>query len=93
MLRGFRTRWRIVLFRRGSTDHAVHAIVSGTPKEAEFDLDVELDPGAHASLGGRSVALSWKAADHGTRIALPDVPDDRPAVALRLSPTSAVRDR
>jgi alpha-L-fucosidase len=44
--------------RYTATDDAVHAIVLGTPKAAEVDLDVELDPDARARAWVAGTSLS-----------------------------------
>lgn len=72
------------------SDEAVHAIVLGTPKSAEVTLDVHVE-GADVTLLGRPHALRYHATSGGTTIELPEVPDEQPAIALGLSPPTAVR--
>jgi alpha-L-fucosidase len=77
-------------------DRAVHAIVLGapstrTPTDPHVELDIRLDPGAEVFLEDQPGALPWVATSHGVRIGLPEPPDEQPAIALRLSPPSAVR--
>jgi hypothetical protein len=62
----------------------------GSPREPHVELDVRLDPGAQVTLEDQPGALRWTATDHGVRIDFPEPPDDQPAVALRLSPRTAV---
>jgi alpha-L-fucosidase len=78
--------------RYTASDDAVHAIVLGTPSTAALEIDVRLDDGAEVTLEGRPGALSWAATGAGTRIELPERPDEQPAICIRLAPNSAVRD-
>jgi alpha-L-fucosidase len=78
-----------------ASDDAVHAIVLGTPRQGgprdpHVELDVRLDPGAEVALEHEPGPLPWTASDHGVRIQLPELLDEQPAVAFRLSPRSAV---
>jgi alpha-L-fucosidase len=75
------------------SDDAVHAIVLGTPPDAHVELDVRLEPGAEVTIEGRPVALPWQSSPFGTRIDLPEAPDEQPAMALRISPAGAVGRR
>jgi alpha-L-fucosidase len=78
--------------RYTASDDAVHAIVLGTPPTAAVEIDVRLSDAAEVALEGRHGALSWSGTLAGTRIELPERPDEQPAVCLRLAPHSAVRD-
>jgi alpha-L-fucosidase len=76
--------------RYTTSDDAVHAIVLGAPAGAEVEIDVRLDEGAEVGLVGRSGRLGWTTTSAGVRVDLPEAPDDRPTIALRLAPPSAV---
>jgi alpha-L-fucosidase len=76
--------------RYTESDGAVHAIVLGTPATAEVELDVALDADAEVALEGSQRALRWQITPSGVRVELPDILDEQPAFALRLSPSSAV---
>jgi alpha-L-fucosidase len=69
---------------------AVYAIVLGTPIRNEVVLDVALDARAAAAMIGWRGSLQHERVDRGTRVALPEVPADGPALALRITPQSAV---
>jgi alpha-L-fucosidase len=73
-----------------ATPEAVHAIVLGTPPSEAVELDVELGEGARVSLLGHDASLPWEGTGAGTRVRLPERLDQRPAIALRLEPASAV---
>ena len=49
-----------------------------------------LDDGAEVRLAGRSTPLPWQPSPGGVRIALPEIPDPQPAIAVRISPPTAV---
>ncbi|MGN6188178.1 MAG: alpha-L-fucosidase [Conexibacter sp.] len=70
---------------------AVHAIVLGTPRQAELELDVRLEEGAVATLAGSDDPLPWEPTPCGTRFTLRQALDERPAVSVRLAPAGAVR--
>jgi hypothetical protein len=67
-----------------------HAIVLGTPTTAEVEVDARLRDHALVMLEDQPGALEWEPRPHGTRITLPEPPDEQPAIALRLAPRSAV---
>ncbi|PRX99500.1 alpha-L-fucosidase [Allonocardiopsis opalescens] len=70
---------------------AVHAIVLGTPAAARVELDVTVDDAAAVTLAGDRSPLEWAPTGHGVAVRLPEVPDERPALVLRISPAEAVR--
>jgi alpha-L-fucosidase len=69
---------------------AVHAIVLGTPRRAQVEIDVRLDERTVVTLEGNDHALPWTEAPTGSRITLPEAPDEGPGFALRISPRSGV---
>ena len=77
--------------RYTQSDDAVHAIVLGAPRTAVVELDLRLDAETEVSLHGRTGLVSWESTPNGVRVRLPEEPDERPALALRLSPSSSVR--
>jgi alpha-L-fucosidase len=76
--------------RYTADDGAVHAIILGTPAAAEVTLDLRLDPNAAVFLEDQPVPLAWESTDGGVRVRLPEPPDEQPAIALRLTPRTAV---
>ncbi len=76
--------------RYTASNDAVHAIVLGRPAFGAVEIDVRLDPGAEVSVEGRPGTLAWTDSPIGVRVSLPQPPDDQPALALRMSPPSAV---
>jgi len=71
---------------------AVHAITLGTPRGTCLDIDVCLDPHAVVTATAGGARLEWTPSPHGTAITLPPTRPDTPALAVRLSPATAVRD-
>jgi alpha-L-fucosidase len=77
--------------RYTNSGDAVHAIVLGTPMNAEVELDVALDDGATVSLeGDQGSPLPWTRTPAGVRVELPEQLDERPAFSVRLAPAEAV---
>ncbi|MBK9179388.1 MAG: alpha-L-fucosidase [Acidimicrobiales bacterium] len=68
-------------------DGGLHAMVLGVPTAAEVVLE-GLGVAAHAEvrLLGRSDTLPWEQLDRGLLVRLPEVPDEQPAWALRITP-------
>jgi len=79
--------------RYTQSEDGVHAIVLGSPASAAIELDVSLADGAAATLLGGGHTLTWERTAHGTRVGLPELPDERPALALRFAPATAVEPR
>jgi alpha-L-fucosidase len=93
------TPWRQV---GGMTDERLHirytagqdvvyAIVLGTPRTAMVELNVQLDDSAEVSLVGRHGTLRWRRSSIGVLVELPEPPDRRPGLSLRLAPAHNVR--
>lgn len=76
--------------RYTTTTDSVHAIVLGTPSTASVDLNVGLDDHADISPHGWDGTLRWEKTPAGVRVELPEPPDRRPTLGLRISPATAV---
>ncbi len=71
---------------------ATYAIALGHPPARTLTLaGVTADPAAIITMLGDDAPLSWSTRDGGTEVELPAEPIDTPAVALRVSPASALR--
>jgi len=78
--------------RYTASPDAIHAIVLGSPRGAAADLDVFLADDAVVALERLPGApLRWSTTPTGVRVELPEAPDERPALTLRLTPPDAVR--
>ena len=79
--------------RYTKSEDAVNAIILGTPKDSSVELDVELEEGAVVTLTSTGQQLQWIESSHGAHIELPETLDEQPAVALEISPLSAVKNK
>jgi alpha-L-fucosidase len=64
---------------------AVYAVVCGTPRSEEVELDVAPATGATVTVLGHDRPLAWHATGDGCRVTLPARPADTPAITIRLS--------